>query len=121
MSFVLNYYSKEPYIRELQHFKRIIKSDISKLPESSIKSSGYVIDTLEASLWCFLNENSYESIVLTAVNLGEDTDSTGAVSGGLAGIYYGYEGIPQKWIKKIAKNEEIIKLGEKLYKAIYEA
>ena len=54
-----------------------------------------------------------------AVNLGGDTDTIGALAGGLAGIYYGYEGIPKEWIEKIVKVDEIIKLGERLYEAIY--
>ena len=118
---VSDYYSKWPYITELHHFKRIIESDISRLPENAIKSSSYVVDTLEASLWCLLNSNSYADTVLTAVNLGGDTDTLGAVAGGLAGIYYGYDGLPQKWVARIARAKDIIKLGERLYKAIYKA
>jgi len=116
---VSDYYSKQPYVAEFHNFRRIVESNISELPEEAIKSSGYVIDTLEASLWCLLNNNSYTDTVLTAVNLGGDTDTTGAVAGGLAGIYYGYEGLPQKWISKIIKVEDIIKLGERLYETIY--
>ncbi|WP_022853912.1 ADP-ribosylglycohydrolase family protein [Thermodesulfatator atlanticus] len=116
---VSDYYSKQPYATEFQHFRRIIESDISELPKDAIKSSGYVIDTLEASLWCFLNNNSYTNTVLTAVNLGGDTDTLGAVTGGLAGIYYGCEGLPEKWISKIIRVEDIIRLGGKLYVAIY--
>ena len=120
-STVSEHYSKQPYASEFRHFRRIIESDIYELPEDAIKSSGYVIDTLEASLWCFLNNNTYEDSVLTAVNLGGDTDTLGAVTGGLAGIYYGYEGLPERWISKIARVEDIKKLGERLYEAIYGA
>lgn len=116
---VLEYYSKEPYVKELTHFKRILEHDISKLREGFIKSDTYVVNTLEASLWCFLNNDSYKNTVLAAVNLGGDSDTTGAVAGGLAGIYYGYEELPQKWVKKVARVEDIIKLGKKLYEAIY--
>ncbi len=116
---VLKYYSKEPYIKELNHFERIIKSDIENLKEDEISSSGYVLHTLEASIWCFLKSNSYKDTVLMAINLGRDADTVGAVSGGLAGIYYGYNNIPREWIEKIAKKDEIIELGEKLYKTIY--
>lgn len=116
---VLKYYSKEPYIDELRYFSRILASDISRLPIDSIKSSGYVVDSLEACLWCFLNNDSYRDTVITAVNLGGDTDTIGALAGGLAGIYYGYESIPKEWIRRIAKADEIIKLGERLYEAIY--
>ncbi len=116
---VLKYYSKEPYADELACFDRILNSDISKFPEDSIRSSGYVVDTLEASIWCFLNNNSYKDTVLAAVNLGGDTDTIGAVTGGLAGVFYGYEGIPQKWVSKLAMSGEIAQLGERLYEAIY--
>jgi len=115
----LDYYSREPYVYELKHFDRILKSDIRKLSINSIKSTGYVIDTLEASLWSFLNSKTFKDAVLTAVNLGGDTDTIGAVTGGLAGIYYGYSAIPKDWVKKIAKVDEIIELSERLFKTIY--
>ena len=116
---VLEYYSRPPYVRELSKFSRILEDDISELPEDSIESDGYVVHTLEAALWCFLNGSSYEDTVLTAVNLGMDTDTTGAVAGGLAGIYYGYRGIDQIWIQKLARADDIIELGERLYRAVY--
>ena len=75
------------------------------LPESEIRSSGYVVHTLEAAIWCLLNSDSYTDCVLKAVNLGEDTDTVGAVAGGLAGLCYGYENIPKEWIDIIASKE----------------
>lgn len=92
---------------EISNFDRLIQQNIHELHEDYIRSSGYVIHTLEASIWCLLNTNSYEEAVLKAVNLGEDTDTTGAVTGGLAGLLYGYESIPQEWIKTI-KNKNAI-------------
>ena len=56
------------------------------LPRDEIKSSGYVVDTLEAAIWCLLNSSGYEECVLKAINLGGDTDTVGAVTGGLAGL-----------------------------------
>ncbi len=106
--------------KEIQLFDRILKSDISTFPEDEIKSSGYVLHSLEASLWCFLNSESYSEAVLKAVNLGEDTDTTGAITGGIAGIYYGFENIPGEWIEVLARKEDIenlcIKLDNKLLK-----
>lgn len=67
----------------------------------------YVIDSIEASLWCILNTNSYRECVLKAVNLGRDTDTTATIAGGLAGLYYGYEEIPEEWKKNIIKREWI--------------
>jgi ADP-ribosylglycohydrolase len=80
------------------------------LPESRIKSSGYVVDTLEAAVWCLLTTDSFEKALLRAVNLGDDTDTVGAVAGGLAGLYYGYEAIPEGWLSEIKKRDWIEKL-----------
>lgn len=82
------------------------------LPDSEIKSSGYVVHTLEAAIWCLLNTSSYEECVLKAVNLGDDTDTVGAVAGGLAGLAYGYENIPKEWLDVIVKKDWINKLCE---------
>lgn len=83
---------------------------IGSRKRDEIKSSGYVVDTLEAALWCFLNTETYRDCVLAAVNLGEDTDTVAAVAGGLAGIYYGTggeAGIPESWIEQIARKDWI--------------
>lgn len=83
---------------ELGHFERIRDVDSLKgIPEGQIKSGGYVIESIEAALWCMLNTSSYQECVLKAVNLGHDTDTTAAIAGGLAGIYYGYDAIPEAW------------------------
>ena len=103
-------YSQLPYSRELDHFKGILSGNIHQLPEENIQSGGYVIHTLEASIWCLLNSDTFTEAVLKAVNLGDDTDTTGIVTGGLAGIYYGIEAIPEEWINAIAKKEDIEKL-----------
>ena len=103
---------------EIQLFDRILKNDISKYDESEIHSSGYVLHSLEAIFWCFLNSDSYDETVLKAVNLGEDTDTTGAITGGLAGIYYGIENIPEKWIKNLVRAHDIKDLAERLLKNI---
>lgn len=95
------------YPDELEHYKRLTTGELEKLPDGLIQSSGYVVDTLEAALWCLLNTDSYEACVLAAVNLGEDTDTVAAVSGGLAGIYYGPEAIPAEWMSQLVKQDEI--------------
>jgi len=84
------------------------------LNESQVRSTGYVIDTLEASVWCLLTTKNYKDAVLKAVNLGEDTDTVAAITGGLAGLYYGKEQIPSDWINSIAKLKEINELIDKL-------
>lgn len=77
-------------IRDMNAFKA--------LPEDEIRSGGYVVDTLEAALWCLLNTDNYRNCALKAVNLGSDTDTVAAVVGGLAGIHYGLDGIPSAWM-----------------------
>lgn len=103
-------YDKDPFRMELHYFRRVFGGKIASLPEDTIKSSGYVIDTLEASIWCLLTSGSYSEAVLKAVNLGYDTDTTGCVTGGLAGILYGYSGIPGEWVDAIARRDDIDKL-----------
>ena len=70
-----------------------------------LRSSGYVVHSLEAALWCIVNSNSYEETILTAVRLGFDTDTIAAISGGLAAIIYGYDSIPANWLKALKKPE----------------
>lgn len=98
---------------EISLFDRILKRSISKIDEADINSSGYVLDTLESSLWCFLTTSTYAEAVLKAVNLGDDTDTTGTVTGGLAGLFYGYEAIPAHWVEGIVKREAIDKLASR--------
>ena len=100
--------------KEVQLFDKILKNDISTYSEGEIRGSGYVLQSLEASLWCFLNSESYSEAVLKAVNLGEDTDTTGAITGGIAGIYYGFENIPQEWVADLVRRDDIERLCEKL-------
>lgn len=87
---------------------RLKHESFLNLKEKDIESSGYVVHTLEAAIWCFMNTNSYSECVLKAVNLGDDTDTVAAVAGGLAGLYYGInetDGIPQKWINQLRDKE----------------
>jgi ADP-ribosylglycohydrolase len=94
----------------LPHFERLFSGIIGSVPETAIKSDGYVIHTLEASVWCLLTTGSFEDAVLKAVNLGEDTDTTGCVTGGLAGVHYGLSGVPKEWIDAIIRKDDIEKL-----------
>lgn len=75
--------------------------------EKEIKSSGYVVDSLEAAIFCLLRTSSYKDCVLAAVNLGDDTDTVAAIAGGLAGALYGYDAIPKEWLSKLQKREYI--------------
>src|SRR6056297_341017 len=75
-----------------------------------ISSDAFVLNTLEASLWSFNNSDGYESAVDLAINLGGDTDTTAAVTGQMAGSFYGINNIPKDWINKLAKKELILSL-----------
>ncbi|RGJ54133.1 MULTISPECIES: ADP-ribosylglycohydrolase family protein [Collinsella] len=77
------------------------------VPEQEIRSGGFVRDTLKAATWCFVNTNSYKDCVLAAVNLGDDTDTTAAVAGALAGTAYGLKAIPQEWVDTLRGKELI--------------
>lgn len=103
---------------ESSRFERVLTGEIDRLSMDQIESSGYVIHTLEAALWCLLTTSSYAEAVLKAVNLGEDTDTTAAVTGGLAGLYYGVENIPSEWVEQIARKDDIIALSDQLEQAI---
>jgi ADP-ribosylglycohydrolase len=82
-------------------YQRILDKSIISCDVSNVKSSGYVVDTLEAAFWCLFRVSTYNSCVLKAVNLGLDTDTVGCVTGGLAGIYYGYSKINNKWVQML--------------------
>ncbi len=106
------YYARRSESREeLKYFDRI--RDLTRfrqLSDEDINSGGYVIDSIEASLWCLLTTCSYAECVLKAVNLGRDTDTTAAIAGGLAGLYYGYDKIPEEWKQDIIRREWIERL-----------
>lgn len=86
---------------------------ISSFTRDEIKSTGYVVDSLEAAIWCFLTTDSYRDCVITAVELGEDTDTVAEISGALAGIYYKESQIPKEWIDALVKKDYILSLIDK--------
>ncbi len=77
------------------------------VPKEKVKSGGYVLDTLNASLWCLVNTSSFAECVLTAVNMGKDTDTTACVAGALAGVFYGADSIPSEWID-VLRGKDVI-------------
>ena len=89
------------------HFARLFDKNFSQLPIAEIKSTGYVVDTLEAAVWCLLNSSDYRDCVLKAANLGRDTDTVAAVAGGLAAALYGYGAIPDPWVKTLRRRDYI--------------
>lgn len=109
----------ETYADELKNFNRILNQEVIDLTEEKIKSTGYVIDTLEAALWVFFHTEGYQETILKAINLGGDTDTIAAITGGIAGVYYGFKDIPDSWIQSIAKKDELYQMFKKFsYKVL---
>lgn len=102
-------YSKE----SLEKYNRILKGNIKKCHLEDISSRGYVVDTLEASLWCLLIHNNFEDTILEAINLGNDTDTVAAITGSMAGIIYGIDSIPKEWLNTLIKKDYILDLSKK--------
>ncbi len=92
---------------DFSFYERIFADDFKLLSRDEIKSSGYVVDSLEAALWCLLTTNNFRDCALRAVNLGGDTDTVAAIAGGLAGALYGYSQIPVEWLSVIKRRDYI--------------
>ena len=75
--------------------------------EADIRGSGYVVQSLEAALWCFATTDTFEQAVLKAANLGDDADTTAAICGQVAGAFYGESGIPARWVQRLKMGDEI--------------
>ena len=82
-------------------------ADISSRKRNEIRSTGYVKDSLEASFWCLLTTDNFRDALIRAVNLGDDTDTIGAITGGMAGLAYGMESVPDSWMNALRKKEII--------------
>ena len=105
----LKYYGRDiSNLTEMAYLGRLFHLfEFKDVPEEKIRTSGYVIDSIEAAVWCLITTDSYKDCMLKAVNLGDDTDTVAAIAGGLAGLYYGYEEIPKDWLVVIKKREWI--------------
>lgn len=110
---IINYYKE--YNKELNAFHNILYQNILNIDKNELSGSGYVIHTLESTLYSFLSTKNFKRAIYTAILLGDDTDTVASITGGLAGLYYGYTKIPQKWNKLIVKKEEILDLLEDFY------
>ncbi|MCR5234236.1 MAG: ADP-ribosylglycohydrolase family protein [Lachnospiraceae bacterium] len=82
-------------------------NELAAIPEDGIRSGGYVVESIEAAIWSIVTTSSFKECLLKAVNLGDDTDTVAAIAGGLAGLYYGYDGIPDEWLEVIQRREWI--------------
>jgi len=107
------FYRNTDAVGELKYYSRIENIEkLSRIDREDIKSTGYVVDSLEAAVWCLVTTESFKECLLKAVNLGVDTDTIAAIAGGLAGLYYGYEAIPEEWLDVLQKREWIEEMCE---------
>lgn len=125
LMYLLNGNNKYAAIKNLKHldysmfsnatqkyFSRLLIGNIQELNIDEIKSSHFVVDTLEATLWCFLKSDNYRDCVVAATNIGGDTAVIGALAGGMASIYYGTNNIPKDWMDNIRKKDYIVEIAE---------
>lgn len=112
---MMHYENEAEYQHDLPFYERC--RDLSALQgvkRENIRSSGYVVDSLEAALWCAITTGSYEEAMLRCINLGEDTDTIAAIGGGLCGLYYGLDAIPASWRQQLARKIYIKDLCERM-------
>jgi len=100
-----------------QKITMIASGEYRNKSAGEIHGTGYVVQSLEAALWCFAQTDNFEAAILKAANLGDDADTTAAVCGQVAGAFYGESGIPQKWLAKLVMREEISMLADRLFTA----
>jgi len=112
----LDYSTYDEYA--ISKYERILKNDIASYTIDNILSTGYVVDTLECALWILLNANSYKETIIATTNIGNDTDTIGAIAGSMAGIIYGYDSIPTSWIDKLMRKDYLIGLASDFEKEV---
>jgi ADP-ribosylglycohydrolase len=105
-------WAQKPLVKEIED---IARGSFKERQPPKIKSTGYVVDTLEAALWAFYHGDSFEQGCRLAVNLGGDADTCGAVYGQLAGAFYGEYGIPQRWREVLSQRSLIESLADRLF------
>jgi len=105
-----------PRVRPLKSRAMIINAGEYKLKtREQIRSSGYVVDTLEAALWAVWHTDNFRDAILLAANLADDADSVAATAGQIAGALYGVSGMPPEWVAKVAWSQRIVDLAQKLF------
>ncbi|MCJ7691006.1 MAG: ADP-ribosylglycohydrolase family protein [Clostridiaceae bacterium] len=102
---------------KLETIKEVVKDHkeyekVFHMKKEDLNPSGYVVDTFQCALWCFINNSNVEDVICEAVNLYGDPDTIGAIAGGLAGVYYGYSAIPERWREKILVKEKLSSLAK---------
>lgn len=111
-------YSKYFNQEAINAHKQILSHGFNYISDEKIKDSGYVVDTLESVLYSVLKGKDYESTIKTAINLGYDTDTVGGITGSIAGILYGSETIPERWINKLRRKDYLEELADKFSKTL---
>lgn len=97
-----------------QRLRDIAAGGYRSAKRDQVRGTGYVVDSLEAALWCFHQHDTFAGAVLEAANLGDDADTTAAVVGQLAGAFYGVAGIPSAWLARVHRGDEIAALADGL-------
>ena len=96
----------------------IARGDYQSKSVDDVRGTGYVVESLEAALWCFWTTETYQQAILAATNLGDDADTTAAICGQVAGAYYGESGIPAHWLRQLVMRDEITELADQLHNHI---
>lgn len=102
----------------INRYTRILDEQIEVQILDNIKSSGYIVDTLECAIWIFMNAQHYKEAIIASTNIGGDTDTIGAIVGSMAGIYYGFESIPSNWLDKVQRKDYLIELVDRFEKSV---
>ena len=107
-------------IDSINHYARILNNQIEFQILDNIKSTGYIVDTLESAMWIFMNAQHYKEAIIASTNIGGDTDTIGAIVGSMAGIYYGFEDIPSSWLDKLQREDYLMELVDRFEKSVNE-
>lgn len=107
-------------MHSLKLYKRILDEQIEVQRLDQIKSTGYIVDTLESAIWIFMNAQHFKEAIIASTNIGGDTDTIGAIVGSMAGIYYGFESIPSNWLDKLQRKDYLIELVDRFEKSVNE-
>ena len=107
-------------IDSINQYTRILNEQIEFQILEYIKSTGYIVDTLESAMWIFMNAQHYKEAIIASTNIGGDTDTIGAIVGSMAGIYYGFEDIPSSWLDKLQRKDYLMELVDRFEKSVNE-
>ena len=107
-------------VDSMNRYTRILDEQIEVQILDNIKSSGYIVDTLECAMWIFMNAQHYKEAIIASTNIGGDTDTIGAIVGSMAGIYYGFEDIPSSWLDKLQRKDYLMELVDRFEKSVNE-